>query len=236
MTDAAPLLPETPPEPQGPERLPLPWTRNAWEHQTLGEHLHCALWRMLGDAPAHDRGGPWSWTLGALARDATGNPVDPCAPEARSWDLLGALQAEWSMYPEGMARDCAKRALYCAVRDAGRLVLRDSMPSLSSLNDELGWRAVRAVLELARALAPTPCEATRAGCGRRATHVDLATGYHSCWRHRLGADAVSLRPRGQWVGRNEPWDGSWWGCKAADWNGLCRHADGHLGEHDYVCL
>ena len=38
------------------------------------------------------------------------------------------------------------------------------------------------------------------------------------------------------VGRNEPWDGGWWGCEAVSWCWLCVHADGHEGGHAYACL
>jgi len=34
------------------------------------------------------------WTQGARARDANGNVVDPISPDARSWDMTGAVVAE----------------------------------------------------------------------------------------------------------------------------------------------
>ena len=113
---------------------------------SVSEHLRRALHRMRGAAPLG--GGPWSWTTGALARDAMGEPCDPCASEARSWDLLGALQVEWCGYPEGFERDCVKRTLYCVVSAAARHV-EERWCSLSRLNDEEGWQRVHDVLLLA---------------------------------------------------------------------------------------
>ena len=69
----------------------------------------------------------FGWCQGATARSVYGAPVDPCADEAVSWSLLGALQAA------SFGREPASlNDIRAAVEAIGELLID---PSLSHWND-----------------------------------------------------------------------------------------------------
>ncbi len=89
------------------------------------------------------------WTAGARARDRQGRPVDPTDPSARSWSLVGALEAASANQGDGRggdresarARAIAIAALTAAIR--GTPSDDEAVRYLEAAIDELAWKPGR---------------------------------------------------------------------------------------------
>lgn len=86
---------------------------------------------------------PEKWTTNALARDASGKPIDPGSSRAACWCLNGAID---KCYPVGDKRAAARAKLKAAIRSR-----RGDYSSITWFNDYQAkkFEDVKAVLATA---------------------------------------------------------------------------------------
>jgi hypothetical protein len=88
------------------------------------------------------------WTQHADSRSASGAEVDPWAPTAASWSLLGAVVAAAEQYAQRHQRDVPLEQLAGALHELAKLIDDDS---LAAWNDASGRTQQEVVETLAAA-------------------------------------------------------------------------------------